>query len=291
MDDALLDDAGQPLAAATLYVVATPIGNLGDLSPRAARVLREADCVCAEDTRRTAPLLQMLRSKASRLAVHEHNELRSVDAVLTRLGAGERVALVTDAGTPAISDPGARLVAAIAAAGYPIVPVPGACAAIAALSVAGLPEGPFLFEGFLPQRGSARSKRLDELLAIPAHLVLYEAPQRLLDLLKALHEHAPHRPITLARELTKRFETILRGDAESLLQRCEADANQQRGEFVVVLEWASPASDDDTAAAPIDLLKTLLAEVSPAVAAKLAAKISGAPREACYRAALAIAGR
>jgi len=234
--------------AGALVVVATPIGNLGDLSPRAVEALGSADAIACEDTRRTRTLLSHAGVKAPPLlVVNDHSEAGQVRAVLKRLEAGERVAIVTDAGTPGISDPGERLVAAATAAGLPVEVVPGPSAAIAALVVSGLPTGRFVFEGFLPRKGSGRTERLTALASEPRTAILYEAPHRarktIDDLVSAL---GPLRPVALVRELTKLHEEVWRGTLEGAIEHLAQ--REPRGEYVIVLGGAATpdeATDDD----------------------------------------------
>lgn len=268
---------------ACLWVVATPIGNLDDLSPRAAEVLARASLVAAEDTRHSAPLLARAGSRAPLLSLHEHNEQAQVARILERLAAGEEIALISDAGTPLVSDPGFRLVRAARAAGYRVSPVPGPCAAVAALSVAGLPSDRFVFEGFLPAKSAARRTRLRELAGDPRTLILYEASHRIEPMLRDLAERlGADRPAVLARELTKRFETILSGTLAELVHRVGADPDQRRGEFVVLVAGAGDAPSDARIAEGRRVFALLREELPPARAARLAAAITGAPRKAVY---------
>ncbi len=265
-----------------LHVVATPIGNLGDLAPRAVDTLRAVAAICAEDTRHTRPLLQHFGIERPLLALHEHNEARQAQSLVARLVAGESLALVSDAGTPLVSDPGFRLVAAARAAGVPVSPVPGPCAAIAALSVAGLPSDRFVFEGFLPAKAGARRARIAELATETRTLILYESGHRIQEALDDLSAGlGDERRGVLARELTKRFETVLDGPLSALRDRVAADADQRRGEFVIVL---AGAGDDAAArlAAGQRLYRRLCEDLPPSRAAKLAAELSGAPRQALY---------
>lgn len=270
-------------AASTLYVVATPIGNLDDLSPRAARVLAEVDAILVEDTRQSAVLLRHAGISRPMLAVHEHNEDDRAEALVARLRAGQRLALISDAGTPLISDPGFRLVAAVRAAGFAVSPIPGPCALVAALSVAGLPTDRFSFEGFLPARAGERRTRLESVAADARTLVYYEAPHRIEETLDAaIAAFGGERRAVIGRELTKRFETLLDGTLAELLARVKTDADQQRGEIVLVIAGA-PASDDATKIVEGKRLYALLvAELPPARAAKLAAAWVGVPKKALY---------
>ena len=268
--------------AGTLYVVATPIGNLGDLSPRAREVLGAVAAICAEDTRHTRQLLSAFGMERPLLAVHDHNEADVAWRLVERLKGGESLALVSDAGTPLVSDPGYRLVREVRAAGLTVSPVPGPCAAIAALSVAGIPSDRFCFEGFLPARGAARRERLQGLAGEARTLVFYESGHRIQDCLADLAEmFGPDREAVLARELTKLFETVLGDRLDALQARVAADENQRKGEFVLVVRGAS---DDGSAALREGrrLYEKLGRYLPPSQAAKLAAELSGAPRKSLY---------
>lgn len=269
-------------AAATLYVVATPIGNLGDLSPRAQEVLRSVAAICAEDTRHTGQLLAHFGISKPLVALHDHNEEAMAERVVARLLGGESLAVVSDAGTPLVSDPGFRLVRAARVAGVKVSPIPGACAAIAALSVAGLPSDRFVFEGFLPAKGAARRERLNKLAAETGTLVFYESSHRIAESLADMAAaFGGERPAVVARELTKLFETVLDGSLEQLLAKVLADDNQRKGEFVVMVQGAG---DDEEAkiAEGRRLYAKLNEHLPPSTAAKLAAELSGAPRKALY---------
>jgi 16S rRNA (cytidine1402-2'-O)-methyltransferase len=269
-------------AAATLYVVATPIGNLADLSPRAQEVLRSVAAICAEDTRHTGQLLSHFGISKPLVALHDHNEEAMAERVVARLLGGESLAVVSDAGTPLVSDPGFRLVRAARAAGVKVSPIPGACAAIAALSVAGLPSDRFVFEGFLPAKGAARRERLNRLAAETGTLVFYESSHRIAESLADMAgAFGGERPAVLARELTKLFETVLDGNLDQLLAKVLADDNQRKGEFVVAVQGAG---DDEEAkvAEGRRLYAKLNEHLPPSTAAKLAAELSGAPRKALY---------
>ncbi|MDP1900090.1 MAG: 16S rRNA (cytidine(1402)-2'-O)-methyltransferase [Rubrivivax sp.] len=273
----------------TLYVVATPIGNLADLTLRAIHVLTLVDAVACEDTRVAAHLLNHLGLHKPLLALHAHNEHAAAQAVLVRLARGESVAYVSDAGTPAVSDPGAVLVAAAAAAGHLIVPLPGPSSALAALSAAGDPLGAgFSFIGFLPTKGGERRDAVAAAAADRRTQVLFEAPHRIEELLEVLAGAAPQRRTTLCRELTKQFETIVTRPAAELPAWLAEDPNRARGEFVLVLH-AQPAPVVDDAALPEATLRTLrvlLRELPLKQAVALAAELSGAPRNALYQRAL-----
>lgn len=269
-------------APGILHVVATPIGNLGDLSPRAQEVLRSADAVCAEDTRHTRQLLAHFGIERPLLALHEHNEEAMAQRVVERLLAGQSLALVSDAGTPLVSDPGFRVVRAARAAGIRVSPVPGPSAIVAALSVAGLPSDRFAFEGFLPAKPAARRERLARLAGETRTLVFYESSHRIVESLADLRAaFGDERPAVLARELTKLFETVLDGTLDSLLATVRADADQRKGEFVVVVQGAG---EDETAkiAEGRRVYALLGAHLPPSAAARLAAEITGAPRKALY---------
>ncbi|MBI5790967.1 MAG: 16S rRNA (cytidine(1402)-2'-O)-methyltransferase [Rhodocyclales bacterium] len=273
-----------------LYVVATPIGNLGDISLRALETLRGVDLVACEDTRHARHLLDHHGIKVPTLALHQHNENEAADKLVRLLGEGKSIALVSDAGTPGVSDPGARAVAAVRAAGFRVIPLPGANAAIAALSAAGLVDPRFLFVGFLPAKVGARRTALQELAAVDAALVFYEAPHRVTETVAELAELLePQREIVIARELTKIFEQIERmplGDATAWLA---ADANHQRGEFVLVVSAPPPRVGMDAETERV--LSTLLAELPVKQAAKLAAEITGQPKNTLYARALELKDR
>jgi 16S rRNA (cytidine1402-2'-O)-methyltransferase len=273
-----------------LYVVATPIGNRADLSLRAIHVLALADAVACEDTRHSAPLLRLLGLEKPLLAVHEHNEREAASGVLERLARGERVACISDAGTPAVSDPGAALVAAATAAGYRCIPIPGPSSAVAALSVAGDARSVgFSFVGFLPARGPERTRALDRLAATAQACVVFEAPHRIESLAEALAARCAGRILTLCRELTKQFETVRTMTANRLPAWLGADPNRRRGEFVVVLHaLATGAGAVEDAAAHDAILCPLLAALPLKQAVALAAELTGAPRNALYARALAL---
>ena len=268
--------------AGTLYVVATPIGNLGDLTARAREVLAAVDAICAEDTRHTRQLLGMLGVDRPLLALHEHNEAAMAARLVARLQAGEALALVSDAGTPLVSDPGYRLVREVRAAGLRVSPVPGACAAIAALSVAGLPSDRFCFEGFLPAKPGARRERLQALAGEMRTLVFYESAHRIVECLEDLVAlFGPGREAVMARELTKLYETVLDDTLGDIAERVRDDENQRRGEFVLVVRGA--ADDTEARLREGQRLYAKLAEyLKPSQAARLAAEITGAPRKALY---------
>lgn len=274
--------------AGVLYVVATPIGNLEDISARALRVLREVALIAAEDTRHSARLLQHFGIATPLAACHEHNERDEGGRFIGRLLAGEDVALVSDAGTPLISDPGYHLVRQARAAGVRVVPVPGACALVAALSAAGLPSDRFIFEGFLPARQAARRARLEHLREESRTLIFYEAPHRILECLQDLEAvFGDDRPAVLGRELTKTFETLKGLPLTELRAWVEADSNQQRGECVLVVSgWQAPEGDDAVDADARRVLQLLLAELPLKRAAAIAAQITGVRKNLLYQLAL-----
>jgi 16S rRNA (cytidine1402-2'-O)-methyltransferase len=276
-------------ARGTLYVVATPIGNLGDLAPRARELLGAVDAILAEDTRHTRKLTSHFGIATPLEALHDHNEPAVAAALVERLRAGAALALVSDAGTPLLSDPGFVLVRAARAAGLPVVAVPGPCAAIAALSIAGLPTDRFCFEGFLPARGSARRERIEALAQEPRTLVLYESPHRLREALADLCEgFGATRPAVIARELTKLHEAVI-GDTLGDLQRWSAtDPHAAAGEVVLVVGGSSQAAQSGPGLDSEQVLRTLLAELPLKQAVALAVKLTGQPRNALYELALAI---
>ncbi len=266
----------------TLHVVATPIGNLGDLSPRALETLKRVDAICAEDTRHTRQLLAHFGLERPLLALHEHNEGDAAAPLVARLLAGDSLALVSDAGTPLVSDPGFRLVRAARAAGVRVSPVPGPSALVAALSAAGLPSDRFVFEGFLPAKAKARREHLQALAAEPRTLIFYEASHRIEETLADMAmAFGDERPAVVARELTKLFETVLDGGLAGLARRVREDANQRKGEFVVLVQGAPEAADAKVAEGR-RLYARLCEHLPPSTAAKLAADLSGAPRKALY---------
>jgi 16S rRNA (cytidine1402-2'-O)-methyltransferase len=279
---------GQQYPAAALYIVATPIGNLADMTLRAIHVLAKVEAVACEDTRVSAQLLRHLGLDKPLLAVHQHNEHEGAARVLERLARGESVAYVSDAGTPAVSDPGAALVAAVVARGHRVVPIPGASSAVAALSVAGdAAAASFVFTGFLPAKGQERRDALAALLGLPGAQVLFEAPHRIEALVAALAEGAPRRRLTLCRELTKQFETVVTLPAAEAPAWLSADANRQRGEFVLVLHAADRAAAAEGLPAQAERALGLLLPALPLKqAVALAAELSGAPRNALYARAL-----
>jgi len=274
----------------TLYIVATPIGNLGDMVPRAIETLQSVSAIACEDTRHSKKLLDHFRIDKPLVAYHDHSDKTSSYKILKRLASGQDIALISDAGTPLISDPGYRLVLAAREQGFAVVPIPGTCAAIAALSVAGLPTDKFRFIGFLPAKSSQRIKSFEQLKGVDETMVFYEAPHRILECLKdAIAVFGGAHIGFIAREITKTFETYLYGTLAELLVKVETDSNQQRGEIVLVLG----ASEITTTATSVDderLLRLLLTELPAAKAAALAAKITGGDKKQFYQMALAQKG-
>ena len=276
----------QNYPACALYVLATPIGNAADISLRALHVLALADAIACEDTRNTAQLLTRYGLHRPLIAAHQHNEREVADKLIARLQAGERIALVSDAGTPAVSDPGARIVDAVRAAGLRVVPVPGASAVVAALSAAGLVNDRFHFHGFLPAKARQRDTALAQLKTLAATLVFYEAPHRIVDTVAALAvAFEPTRQVVFARELTKLFEEIHRCPLADAAAWLAADANRQRGEFVLLVEGA-PEQEEGAGAESDRVLAILLEECTVKQAAMLAARITGQKKNALYERAL-----
>jgi 16S rRNA (cytidine1402-2'-O)-methyltransferase len=274
-----------------LDVVATPIGNMGDLSDRAREALQGADLIAAEDTRRTLGLLQHLGIAKPLLSLHAHNETQRLPEVLARLAAGNRVVLVSDAGTPLLSDPGFELVRAAIAQGIPVGVVPGPSAITAALALAGLPVDRFCFEGFLPAGGRERRARLAALAAETRTMVFFEAPHRIVDSLVDLSTQlGSARPAVIARELTKLHETVYRGTLEQLCAVAARDANLQRGEITLIVQGAPPAVAGADQALMRRALELLIDELPPGKAAAIAAQLAGAKRAEAYELALQLRG-
>src|SRR5512145_224389 len=272
--------------SAALYVVPTPLGNMTDLTRRAEEILRTVPWVAAEDTRHSGPLLKQLGAKARTLPAHQHNEHEAAARIVERLLAGEAVALISDAGTPGISDSGARIVAAVRAAGCPVIPLPGPCAVTTALSGSGLLDEHFLFYGFLPSKAGQRRQAIEALREHPYALVFYEAPHRVLETVADLATVLGERTLVIARELTKMFESIHSCPLSEALDWLKEDSNRQRGEFVLMVSGA-PADADDGEGERV--LKLLLAEGLPVKqASKLASAITGAAKNALYERALAL---
>jgi 16S rRNA (cytidine1402-2'-O)-methyltransferase len=273
----------------TLYVVATPIGNLGDITLRALETLKTIDAIAAEDTRHTSGLLSHFGISKKLIAVHEHNEHQSAEKLLVQLTAGENIALVTDAGTPGISDPGAVVVDLVRKAGVRVVPIPGASAVIAALSASGIVQNGFLFHGFLPASGAARRKALEILKTQAVTLVFYEAPHRIIEsIVDMANVLGAERRITIARELTKTFETIYSCNLGEVKAWLEADANQQRGEFVLLVAAAAVKDAEEIPEETVRILKLLLAELPLKQAVKLATEITNEKKNVLYEFALTL---
>jgi 16S rRNA (cytidine1402-2'-O)-methyltransferase len=272
----------------TLYVVATPIGNLQDMSLRAIEILKAVDCIVAEDTRHSQSLLQHFSISTPIIALHEHNERERSALLIARLIKGETIALISDAGTPLISDPGYYLVREARIAGVPIVPLPGACAAIAALSVAGLATDRFVFEGFLPAKTGARLQRLSALRNESRTMVFYEAPHRIVELLEAMHEvFGADRQIVIAREMTKMFETITAGAIAFLCEWVKTNPNQRKGEMVVIVDGLKNLSSEGEQEVH-RIITLLLDELPLKQAVEIATKITGQKKNDIYDLALKI---
>jgi 16S rRNA (cytidine1402-2'-O)-methyltransferase len=270
-----------------LYVVATPIGNLGDITLRALEILKNVDAIAAEDTRHTSGLLSHFGISKKLIAVHEHNEHQSAEKLLLQLKTGESIALVTDAGTPGISDPGAVVVDLVRKAGIKVVPIPGVSAVIAALSASGIIQNGFLFHGFLPASGAARRKNLELLKTQTVTLVFYEAPHRIVEsIVDMTNVLGAERRVTFARELTKTFETIYSCDLGAAAAWLQADTNQQRGEFVLLIEAAALKDAEEISEETVRVLKLLLAELPLKQAVKLATDITNEKKNILYEFAL-----
>ena len=275
------------IQSGVLYVVATPIGNLDDMTPRAIQILKQVDLIAAEDTRHSGRLLRHFGINTPTYAVHEHNERGQFQRLLGRLQKGESLALISDAGTPLISDPGFQLVRETRKAGVQVVPIPGASALICALSAAGLPTDRFLFAGFPPRTASRRREWLQVLLTERATLIFYEASHRICASLQDMVEvFGAGREVVIARELSKMFETFLSGDLASVAQQVADDANQQKGEFVVMLAGAAASDAEIEQLEAARVLRLLLDELPVKQAAALAAKITGQKKNALYKLAL-----
>lgn len=286
----LRDVAAQDFPVSALYVLATPIGNVGDISLRALHVLALADVVACEDTRNTAHLLHRYGLSKTLIAAHQHNERDVAERLIARLQAGERIALVSDAGTPAVSDPGARIVDAVRTAGLRVIPLPGPSAVVAALSASGLQNDQFHFVGFLPAKAMQRQTALEALRSMTATLVFYEAPHRITETVSALAAvFEPQRQLVIARELTKLFEEIHRCPLHEASAWLEASPQHQKGEFVLLLEGAQVASADTALDAEAErILQILLASCPVSQAAALAAQITGQKKKPLYQRALAL---
>lgn len=278
------------IQGAQLYVVATPIGNLHDLSQRASQVLADVDLVACEDTRHTQKLLQHLGLRKSLLSLHDHNERDRIDQIKAQLAAGRSIALVSDAGTPLISDPGYVLVNALRQENFTVTPVPGPSALITALSVAGLPTNRFLFEGFLPHKASGRRERLEMVVGETATLVFYESKHRLLETLAIMQEVLGDRQAVVAREITKTFEQFFSGSLSAIEQQINSHSDHQKGEFVIMVIGADePKSQIDLSTEK--LFKRLLDELPPKRAAAIMSEFTGENKKVLYQRAIAMADK
>lgn len=278
----ILDKAAAQIEPQTLYVVATPIGNLADITLRALAVLQRADLVCAEDTRVSQQLLSAYGIRAKLVSVREHNERQMTDTITAALAAGQVVAQISDAGTPAVCDPGARLAAGVRAAGFKVVPVAGASAVMAALSVAGVTQSDFYFAGFLPPKAGERAQWFERWREVPYAVAMFETPHRIEAALAQMAEILPNRHLVLAREISKTFETFISGSVAEVLAAVRADANQTRGEMVLVLHLSEAAAANELNDQARHIMSLLAAELPPKKAAALAAEISGANKKALY---------
>ncbi|RTR36471.1 16S rRNA (cytidine(1402)-2'-O)-methyltransferase [Shewanella canadensis] len=270
--------------AVALYIVPTPIGNLGDISSRAIDVLNNVKLIACEDTRHSGILLSHFGIETRKTALHDHNERDRADWIIQKLSNGEAVALISDAGTPLISDPGYHLVSAVRRAGYKVIPLPGACAAITALSASGLPSDRFTFEGFLPSKEKGRIDKLTELKEDPRTLIFYESPHRIVHSLESiLTALGEDRVIVMAREVTKTFETFLCGTVKEVLEQVKADPNQQKGEIVLMCHGYRLAEDEGIPTVVINTLKLLCEELPLKKASALAGQIHGMKKNALYK--------
>lgn len=271
----------------SLYIVSTPIGNMGDMTERARQTLATVDLIAVEDTRRSGQLLRYFDISTKMLALHEHNERQLCESILERLEQGENIALISDAGTPLVSDPGYFLVSQAHKLDIKVVPVPGVSALVTALSAAGLPTDRFVFEGFLPAKSAARRQRLEKLKDDVRTLIFYEAPHRIIEMLKDCQAvFGAERYVVLARELTKTFETIHGDQLAALIQWVEADENQRKGEFVVLVHGAKAAESSEVNAEAERILLILMEELPVKQAASLTASITGLKKNALYQLAL-----
>ncbi|AOE50479.1 16S rRNA (cytidine(1402)-2'-O)-methyltransferase [Kangiella sediminilitoris] len=272
-------------ASGILYVVATPIGNIDDMSYRAVTTLQQVNLICAEDTRHSQRLMEHYAIKTPMMSLHEHNEQSRIQQIMDRLESGDSIALISDAGTPLISDPGFKLVRELRDKGYKVSPIPGPSAIVTALSVAGLATDSFSFWGFLPAKSSARKARYSELAEHSETLVFYESSHRIVDSLKDLLEVLGDRTIAVARELTKNFETIISSETSKVIEMMLADSNQQKGEFVLIISGNTP-SEKGLSVEAKNVMGSLLSELPPNKAAKLAAQITGTKKKELYQWAL-----
>ena len=283
----ILDKAAAQIEPQTLYVVATPIGNLADITLRALAVLQRADLVCAEDTRVSQQLLSAYGIRAKLVSVREHNERQMTETITAALAAGQVVAQISDAGTPAVCDPGARLASGVRAAGFKVVPVAGASAVMAALSVAGVTQSDFYFAGFLPPKAGERAQWFERWREVSYAVAMFETPHRIEAILAQMAEILPNRHLVLAREISKTFETFISGSVADVLAAVRADANQTRGEMVLVLHPPEAAAANELNDQARHIMSLLAAELPPKKAAALAAEISGANKKALYEWAVA----
>ncbi|WP_293268626.1 16S rRNA (cytidine(1402)-2'-O)-methyltransferase [Neptunomonas sp.] len=275
------------MSDAVFYVVATPIGNLGDLTPRAVEVLQSVALIAAEDTRHSGRLMAHFNIKTPMISVHDHNERQRLQTILDKLAAGDSIALISDAGTPLISDPGFIVVRGVREAGFKVVPVPGCCAVITAMCAAGLPTDRFIFEGFLPAKRSGRQQKLSMIEFETRTVIYYESTHRILDSLQDMIEVlGAERYVVLARELTKTFETIHGDNVGALLEWVKQDANQQKGEFVVLIQGVELIEEEGLSVESLKVLDVLLSELPVKQAAALTAKITGEKKNALYQEAL-----
>ena len=271
----------------SLYIVATPIGNMGDMTERAQKILSDVDVIAVEDTRRSGQLLRHFDISTPMISVHEHNERQICDSLLERIEKGESIALISDAGTPLLSDPGYFLVNQARKRDISVVPIPGVSAVITALSVAGLPTDRFVFEGFLPAKSAARQQKLEKLKDDARTVIFYEAPHRIIEMLKDCQQvFGGQRKVVLARELTKTFETVHGDNLDTLIPWVEADENQRKGEFVVLVQGAQMREDTGIDAESERILLILLKDLPVKQAAALAANITGLKKNALYQFAL-----
>ncbi|MCH4295320.1 16S rRNA (cytidine(1402)-2'-O)-methyltransferase [Shewanella sp. 3B26] len=272
-----------------LYIVPTPIGNLGDMSPRAVEILQSVSLIACEDTRHSGKLFSHFGINTRTTSVHDHNERARAQWIIEKLAAGEAVALVSDAGTPLISDPGYHLVSQVREAGFKVVPLPGPCAAITALSASGLPSDRFSFEGFLPAKDKGRTDKLTGLREDPRTLIFYESPHRILQTLESLVAvFGADRPMVMARELSKTFETFISGTTAEVLAVVQADSNQQKGEMVLMCHGFVAEEDEEAIPAKaMETLGLLAAELPLKKAAAMAAQIHDLKKNALYKAGLA----
>ena len=279
------------MSKGVLYIVATPLGNLGDMTPRAVETLAQVQVIAAEDTRHSLPLLRHFGIVTPCIALHDHNERERSAELIIRLQAGENIALISDAGTPLISDPGYHLVRAVREQGVRVVPIPGPSALIAALSVSGLPTDRFIFEGFLPAKSAARQQRLEALRIEARTMIFFESGHRITESLNDMaHVLGLERLGVVARELTKIFETIQGDTLGGLCQWVQADPHQQKGEFVVLVHGAARAEDAETDVEADRIVRILLKELPVKQAASLAAKITGQKKNFLYSRALKMVG-